>query len=204
MFTGITTDIGIVHSVEDMGSAKQFRITSSYSVNTITVGASICHSGCCLTVRDMNADGKGSIYTVDASPETLVCTTLGEWRPGSEVNLERSMALGDELGGHLVTGHIDGVAEIIEREVFGENIRFTIKAPSAIAHFIAVKGSVALDGNSLTCNRVEGDHFDIMLIPHTLAITTWKDRIIGDFVNIEADLMARYAARLRQVGENEA
>ncbi|MEM8878753.1 MAG: riboflavin synthase, partial [Pseudomonadota bacterium] len=169
--------------------------------DTIDLGASISHAGVCLTVVERSRDGSDAElghgrHVVDISSETLARSTAGQWSPGARINLERSLTLGDELGGHLVTGHIDGVGLICEREEQGDTVRFAIEVPVALSRFIAEKGSVALDGTSLTVNAVQGNRFSIMLIPHSLAVTTWGAAQAGDRVNVEVDLMARYAARL--------
>ncbi|MBO6674529.1 MAG: riboflavin synthase [Rhizobiales bacterium] len=201
MFTGIVTAIGTVANVETMGEDKRFTIQSPYEATTIDLGASIAHDGCCLTVTTLEKTVDGARYTIDASTETLRLTTLGAWKPGTRINLERSLKLGDEMGGHLVTGHVDGMASVTKRED-GENTSlFEIEAPENLAKFIAKKGSVCLQGTSLTVNKVEGDRFTLMLIPHTLEVTTWGDRQVGDAMNIEIDLMARYAERLMQADD---
>jgi len=206
MFTGIVTDVGEVVLAEGaQGTVKRLRIQSSYDPSTIALGASIACGGPCLTVVKVEPREGGCWFEVDAAAETLERTTVGDWQPGTRVNLERSLKIGDELGGHIVTGHVDGLATIIAREAvtagddpWGPTARFVIKAPSHLAAFIAEKGSVCLDGTSLTVNSVEGDTFSILLIPHTLAVTTWGERQVGDKLNIEVDLMARYAARLAE------
>ncbi|HEY8161673.1 MAG TPA: riboflavin synthase [Methylocystis sp.] len=208
MFTGIVTDIGDVVSVEPRGDLRRLRIACSYDAETIALGASIANAGVCLTVVAVaRADGR-TVFDVDAAAETLAKTTVGSWRPGARVNLERALKIGDELGGHIVTGHVDGVARIVSRDDFCERAqdgrpleetsmaRFWIEAPQELSLFVAQKGSVALDGVSLTVNEVEGNRFSILLIPHTLAVTTFGARAAGDALNIEVDLMARYAARL--------
>lgn len=196
MFTGIVTAMGTVETVQAMGQDKRFTIQSPYDAATIDLGASIAHDGACLTVTTLEQAPAGARYTIDASSETLRLTTLGTWASGMRINLERSLKLGDEMGGHLVTGHVDGMAIVTKRED-GENTSFfEIEAPGALAKFVAKKGSVCLQGTSLTVNNVEGNRFSLMLIPHTLAVTTWGDRKVGDAMNIEIDLMARYAERL--------
>lgn len=192
MFTGIITDVGEV--VARSGGA--FTIRSSYPADGIALGASICHDGCCLTVTSVAAEGAGSRYTLDVSNETLSRTTLGSWKNGRAVNLERSLKAGDELGGHIVTGHVDGVARIVALRADGDSRRFTIEMPEALAPFVASKGSVALDGTSLTVNEVDGVRLGVNLIPHTLTVTTWGRKKLGDLVNIEIDPLARYVARL--------
>jgi len=197
MFTGIITDIGEIVSLEDHGSTKRVGISCGYPLDSIPIGASIANDGICLTVTTLDARGnRDTVFTVDASSETIDRTTLGAWRPGRRVNLERALRIGDELGGHIVSGHVDGVAEVLAREDRDGTARFTFQAPKAVAKFIAEKGSVALDGTSLTVNKVEGDTFTVMMIPHTLAVTTWGAARPGERVNIEVDTMARYAARL--------
>jgi riboflavin synthase len=204
MFTGIVTDVGTVASVEGgQGSVRRIRIHASYDPATIQLGASIACGGPCLTVVGFGPREGGSWFDVDAAGETLARTTVGTWRAGTKVNLERSLRIGDELGGHIVTGHVDGLAEIVARtdvtpgdDPWGPSARFDIRAPGGLSHFIAEKGSVGLDGTSLTVNMVEGDLFSVLLIPHTLAVTTWGERRTGDALNLEVDLMARYAARL--------
>jgi len=205
MFTGLVTDRGEVEAVSPGEGVRRIRIASHYDPQTIAIGASIACAGACLTVVATGAHPGGSWFEVDVSSETLARTTLGDWRPGTPVNLERSLKIGDELGGHIVTGHVDGVAEIVARTpVAGREgsddtaIRFDIRAPGALARFIAEKGSICLDGTSLTVNGVKGDVFSVMLIPHSLKVTTWEQRRAGDRVNLEVDLMARYAARLAE------
>ena len=170
---------------------------------SIALGASIACSGLCLTVVGSDRDGERTWFEIDVGAETLVRTTAASWRPGTRLNLERSLKIGDELGGHMVSGHVDGVARIIARSAFDAMARFELEAPADLAKYIAEKGSVSLDGTSLTINSVAGACFSILLIPHTLAVTTWGDRAEGDLVNLEVDQMARYAARLieaRDVG----
>jgi riboflavin synthase len=206
MFTGIVTDVGEVVATEGrQGTLKRLRIHSAYDPGTIALGASIACGGPCLTVVDVGAREGGCWFDVDAAAETLALTTVGAWEPGTRVNLERSLKIGDELGGHIVTGHVDGLATIVAREAitagddpWGPTARFAIRAPRALARFIAGKGSVCLDGTSLTVNTVEGDVFSVLIIPHTLAVTTWGERQEGDRLNLEVDLMARYAARLAE------
>lgn len=195
MFTGIISDLGTV--LERRGGV--FRIQSSYAADGIALGASICHDGCCLTVTNVVADGAGSSYTLDVSNETLSKTTLGTWQPGRGVNLERALKAGDELGGHIVSGHVDGTAVIASVQTDGDSRRFTFDAPPALARYIASKGSVALDGTSLTVNEVDGARFGVNLIPHTLTVTTWGRKNTGDVVNLEIDPLARYVARLMEM-----
>lgn len=198
MFTGIVTAVGEIVAVDPREVGVKLRVASSYDPDGIAIGASIAHAGCCLTVIDRGRlpDGRGW-HDIDASPETLRATTMGEWTVGTAVNLERSLCLGDEMGGHLVTGHVDGIAVIEERIEDGDMAVFRFRVPHALARFVAPKGSVALDGTSLTVNEVIGDTFTVQIIPHTLAVTTWGQRKTGDNVDFEIDLMARYVARLR-------
>jgi riboflavin synthase len=198
MFTGIVTDVGEVVSVEPRGDLKRLRIACAYDADTIALGASIANSGVCLTVVDIAREGGRTVVDVDAAAETLARTTVGSFTPGTRVNLERALKIGDELGGHIVTGHVDGVARIVSRDDFDGMARFWIETPPALSRFVAQKGSVALDGVSLTVNEVEGDRFSVLLIPHTLAMTTFGAREAGEALNLEVDLMARYAARLSE------
>ncbi|MGR3541668.1 MAG: riboflavin synthase [Hasllibacter sp.] len=195
MFTGIVTDIGRVLSREDRGDTR-FRIGTAYDTATIDLGASIACDGCCLTAVAMG-DGW---FEVDASAETLSKTTLGGWAEGTRVNLERALRVGDELGGHIVSGHVDGTAPITAMTPEGDSLRLTFEAPGALARFVAPKGSVCLNGVSLTVNEVEGRTFGINLIPHTREVTTFGDRKPGDAVNLEIDTLARYVARLAETG----
>ncbi|MFC3169527.1 MULTISPECIES: riboflavin synthase [Paracoccus] len=193
MFTGIITDIGTVLSVEMRGDMRA-RIGCSYDMATVDMGASIACDGVCLTVVDK---GEGW-FTVDISAETLSKTNIGAngWQVGKHLNLERALRVGDELGGHIVSGHVDGVAHVVEMHDEGDSLRLTFEAPQALARFIAPKGSVALNGTSLTVNEVEGNRFGINLIPHTRQVTTWGKVAAGDAINLEIDTMARYVARL--------
>ncbi|WP_026362925.1 riboflavin synthase [Methylopila sp. M107] len=200
MFTGIITDIGQVLARETTGEVERFTIGSRFDPAGIALGASIACDGVCLTVTSVEPRGEGAAFSVDAGPETLGLTTVGAWRVGGRVNLERALKIGDELGGHLVLGHVDGVAEIIARDEGPDTVRFEFDAPAALARFIAVKGSVCLAGTSLTVNTVLGVRFSVHLIPHTLRETAWGDRKVGDRVNLEVDMMARYAARLAEAG----
>ena len=193
MFTGIVTDMGAVRAVDARGDTR-FTIAAPFDCDTVAIGASIACSGACLTVVDKGADW----FAVDVSAETLSCTTLGAWRAGTKVNLERSLKVGDELGGHIVLGHVDGVATLTAREPVGDSERFAFTAPDDLARFIAVKGSVAIDGVSLTVNHVDGASFDINVIPHTLSCTILGAAAPGDGVNLEIDVLARYVARLNQ------
>ncbi|TBW39722.1 riboflavin synthase [Siculibacillus lacustris] len=198
MFTGIVTAVGEVLAVETREVGVRLRIASPYDPDGIAMGASIAHAGVCLTVVDRGrvADGRGW-HEIEVSPETLRCTTMGEWVVGSKINLERSLCLGDEMGGHLVTGHVDGLAVVEELTMEGDMAVFRFRVPHELARFIAPKGSVALDGTSLTVNDVTGDTFTVQFIPHTLTVTTWGERRVGDRIDVEVDLMARYVARLR-------
>lgn len=196
MFTGLVSDVGTILSIEQKGELRRIRIACSYDPQTILLGASIACSGPCLTAVEIGTDKGQNFFEVDAAAETLARTTVGAWKVGQHINLERSLKIGDELGGHIVTGHVDGIATIVERRDFDGMAHYDIEAPAALARFIAEKGSVCLDGTSLTVNSVSGHRFTILLIPHTLAVTTWGERKTGDQLNIEVDLMARYAARL--------
>ena len=196
MFTGLVSDVGEIASVEARGELRRIRILCGYPVSGILMGASIACSGPCLTVVGFGEQGNRTWFEIDAAAETLARTTVGAWMPGDRINLERSLKVGDELGGHIVTGHVDGVAQIVTRRDFDGMAHFDIRAPHDLAKFIAEKGSICLDGTSLTVNKVEGDVLSILLIPHTLAVTSWGARKSGDTLNIEVDLMARYAARL--------
>jgi riboflavin synthase len=207
MFTGIVTDLGRVAALSEGANLRRIRIESAYDPATIALGASIACGGPCLTVVAVGEAPAGAWFEVDAAAETLARTTVGDWKPGTRVNLERSLKVGDELGGHIVTGHVDGVAEILAREAitagddpWGPTARFTIRVPKPLHRFIAEKGSVCLDGTSLTVNRVDDDLLSVLIIPHTLAVTTWGERRPGDRLNLEVDLMARYAARLAEAG----
>ena len=192
MFTGIISDIGEV--MERTGG--QFAIRSVYAPASIAIGASICCDGVCLTATTVRPDGTGAIFTVDVSNESQSKTTLEHWKPGRRVNLERSLRAGDELGGHVVSGHVDGLARIVDIRADGDSRRFTFEAPEHLAMFIAPKGSVALDGTSLTVNEVSGTRFGVNIIPHTLTVTTWGAKTAGETVNLEVDQFARYMARL--------
>jgi riboflavin synthase len=197
MFTGIISDVGEVLAVERRGDTRM-TIACRYDPETIAIGASIACSGVCLTAIETGRyDGRG-MFVVEASAETLERTTLGNWRPGTRVNLERPLKLGDELGGHIVSGHVDGLAEIVSIKPEGDSRRFRFQVPPHIARFIASKGSVALDGISLTVNEVDNLVFGVNVIPHTLAVTAWRDAEPGQAVNVEVDMLARYVARLTE------
>lgn len=204
MFTGIVTAIGEVVEAERKGpSLKRLAIACPYEAEGIAIGASIACAGVCLTVISLEPKAEtGCFFDVEAAPETLALTEVAGWNTGTRINLERSLKLGDELGGHMVSGHVDGLATIVGREDLGETVRFVFEVPHAYARFIATKGSVALDGTSLTVNWVEGDRFSVLLIPHTLeeSVTTWGRRKVGDRVHLEIDQMARYVARLSEAG----
>ena len=191
MFTGIITDLGRVRRLQRR-VGLQLTIATTFPIEEIALGASIACSGPCLTVVAVEAGA----FSVEASAETLACSTLGDWIDGSPVNLERALRLGDELGGHLVSGHVDGVARLIERRPEGDSVRFTIEAPAGLMRYIAPKGSVALDGVSLTINEVEDSRFGVNLIPYTLAHTSLGDAAPGQRMNLEIDPIARYVARL--------
>lgn len=196
MFTGIITDLGEVLALEQRGDLRA-RIATGYDVETIDLGASIACDGVCLTVVATGTGPRGW-FDVEISAETLSKTTIGGWHPGRGLNLERALRVGDELGGHIVSGHVDGTARIVEIRADGDSRRFTLEAPAELAQFIAPKGSVALDGTSLTVNEVAGNRFGVNLIPHSLAVTTWGKKAAGDRVNIEVDMFARYVARLME------
>jgi riboflavin synthase len=209
MFTGLVSDIGTVaHAEGDAKTLRRYRIDSAYRADSIAIGASIACAGVCLTAVAVEQKTQDRCqFTVEAAAETLDRTLAGLWQPGTNLNLERSLRVGDELGGHLVTGHVDGVATLIKREAvtdasgpWGPTAKFTLRAPKALAGFVAEKGSVCLDGVSLTVNSIEQDVFSVLLIPHTLAVTTFGERHDGDQIHLEVDLMARYAKRLMQAG----
>ncbi|MGI8527032.1 MAG: riboflavin synthase [Pseudolabrys sp.] len=198
MFTGIVTDIGeVVSVIPRADNLQRLKIACKYPRASIADGASIACSGICLTVVESGEDER-TWFAVDLAAETLALTTAGTWKAGSKVNLERSLKIGDELGGHLVAGHVDGIAEVVTREVMTEMACLTLRAPAALMRFIAVKGSVTLDGISLTVNTVDRDAFSVLIIPHTLQLTTFGALRKGDSVNLEIDTMARYAARLAE------
>ena len=202
MFTGIITDIGKVSEVTERDQGVGLRIETAWDPAGIDIGASIACSGVCLTVTALPQQGDNARwFEVEAWEEALRLTTISRWTAGSRINLERSLKMGDELGGHMVSGHIDGQAEIIAIKDEGEARRFTLRAPEALSRFIAPKGSVALDGTSLTVNAVEGTDFDVLLIRHSLEVTTWGERSVGNHVNLEVDQMARYAARLSETAK---
>jgi riboflavin synthase len=192
MFTGIITDIGRVVALERRGDLRA-RIATGYDTGTIDIGASIACDGVCLTAVALGPDW----FEVEISAETLSKTNLGTWAEGGRINLERALRVGDELGGHIVSGHVDGLAEVVGRRDEGDSTRLSLRAPAELAGFIAPKGSVALNGTSLTVNEVDGAEFGVNLIPHTKTATTWGAVEVGDRVNLEIDTLARYVARLR-------
>ncbi|EJF88852.1 riboflavin synthase [Bartonella tamiae] len=197
MFTGIITDIGTVESVVSLNEGKRIQVKTHYDADTIEIGASIACAGICLTVVETDKyDENLSFFIVEAWEEAMRLTTIDHWTQGTKINLERSLKLGDEMGGHLVSGHVDGLAKIIETQHEGDAKRFRLQVPKELSPFIARKGSVSLNGTSLTVNEVCDDIFDILIIRHTLKVTTWGTSCEGDFVNIEIDQLARYAARL--------
>ena len=196
MFTGIVTDVGRIVETKVTGDLRA-RIATRYDVGRIDIGASIACDGVCLTVVALGPEGW---FDVEISAETVSKTNLGGWAAGKRVNLERALKVGDELGGHIVSGHVDGVAEIVSIRDEGASTRFRFRAPDTLAGFIAPKGSVALNGTSLTVNEVEGAEFGVNIIPHTKQVTTWGQAKVGDMVNIEIDTLARYVARLRDWG----
>ncbi len=194
MFTGIVTDVGTVTELDQQGDLRA-RIKTAYDTSGIDIGASIASDGVCLTVIALGDDW----YDVQISAETVSKTNLDSWQLGKRVNLERALKVGDELGGHIVSGHVDGVAEVVGLEDEGDSTRVTLRAPKDLARFIAPKGSVALNGTSLTVNDVDGCDFGINFIPHTKEVTTWGDVSVGDWVNLEIDTLARYVARLAEM-----
>ncbi len=196
MFTGIVTDMGEVLELEQRGDLRA-RIGTAYDVSRVDIGASISCEGVCLTVVALGTAPR-NWFDVQISAESVSKTNLSGWKLGKRLNLERALKVGDELGGHIVSGHVDGVAEVVRIVPEGESVRVTFRAPEALAKFIASKGSVALNGTSLTVNEVDGCDFGINFIPHTQAVTTWSEVKLGDKVNLEVDTMARYVARLRE------
>lgn len=194
MFTGIVTDIGRVRAVTDTERARRFEVETSYDLDTVDLGASISHAGCCLTVVEK---GPGW-FAVEVSDETLSRTTLGDWAKDARINLERAARLGDELGGHIVSGHVDGVGEVISVELAGGSRKLTIRAPRPLHRYIAEKGSITIEGVSLTVNGAADDLFEVNIIPHTLEVTTLGGLEPGSRVNLEIDMLARYLARWRE------
>ena len=202
MFTGIITDVGRVASVSGSGDTR-FEIETVYEPDSIDLGASIACSGVCLTVIDKGTRDDKHWFAVEASKETLDVTTAGNWQTGHSLNLERALKLGDELGGHIVSGHIDALAEIVNIRPEGDSQRFTFRAPKDIMRFVAPKGSITLDGTSLTVNEVDGNTFGVNLISHTQSVTSWGASSAGDRVNLEIDVLARYVARLKDTEGDE-
>ena len=196
MFTGIVSGLGEVIDIEEKAEdLRRIRIGCDYDPNSIAIGASIACSGICLTVVERGFTGKHASFAIDAAAETLRLTTAKDWRRGTLINLERALRLGDELGGHMVSGHVDGIAELLTRDDFLDTAAFSLRAPATVSRFIAAKGSVALDGVSLTVNKVVGDVFSVLIIPHTLHVTTLGELEPGARLNLEVDQMARYVTR---------
>lgn len=197
MFTGIVTDVGRLLAAEDRNAGRRLRVATVYEVESIDLGASIALDGICLTVTETGRDAQGQgWFDVFAAKETLAVTDVGRWALGRRINLERALRIGDELGGHIVQGHVDAMAVLVGKEPTAEQLTLTIEVPPPVAPFIARKGSVALNGTSLTVNGVEGNRFTVHLIPYTVALTSWGDYEVGDRITVEVDQMARYAARL--------
>jgi riboflavin synthase len=197
MFTGIITDVGTVQLIAKRGDTT-IKIATAYDPAQIALGASVACSGACLTVIAKGGREGDAWFSVEASAETLSKTTLGAWAVGTHVNLERSLKVGEEIGGHIVSGHVDGVGEVVSAAPEGDSTRVKIRVPKQLAKFIAAKGSIAVDGTSLTVNEVDGATFGVNIIPHTSKVTTWGDVKVGDKVNIEIDMLARYLARLKE------
>lgn len=202
MFTGIVTAMGEVSAVERRAGLVRLIVESAYDPASVEIGASIAHDGCCLTLVEIAARAGGMRHLVEVAAESLTLTTLGALNAGDTVNLERSLRVGDELGGHMVLGHVDGLGEVLAAARDGEGWRLRIKPPREIAHLIAAKGSIAVAGVSLTVNEVDEQGFGVLIIPHTWSVTTLSKLKAGDKVNLEADMMARYAARLMQARSN--
>jgi riboflavin synthase len=197
MFSGIVTGLGEILEVDERSvGLRRLVIGCKDDPDSIAIGASIACSGICLTVVERGAGANRPFFAVEAAKETLRLTTAGSWRRGTHINLERSLRLGDEMGGHLVSGHVDGIAELVTRDDFLDGASFTLRAPRALSRFIAAKGSVALDGVSLTVNEINADQFSVMIIPHTLQVTTLGRLEPGARLNLEVDQLARYVARL--------
>lgn len=199
MFTGIITDIGQVIAIKKTGDTR-FDIACAYEPDTIDIGASICCAGACMTVIEKGTSDR-NWFAVEVSAESLSKTTMGDWKIGTKLNLERSLKAGDEMGGHVVSGHVDGVGEIISITGEGDSRRFVFEAPGELARFIAPKGSITLNGTSLTVNEVDGNRFGVNIIRHTQDVTTWGDAFVGEAVNMEIDMLARYVARLAEYKE---
>jgi riboflavin synthase len=199
MFTGLTNDLGRVRSVAKTEGGLRLEIESAYDIGTIDRGASIACSGVCLTVAD-----KGDNWVAfDVSAETLDKTSISGWQPGDRVNLEKPLRVGDELGGHIVAGHVDGTGEITALDDVADSIKLTVHVPAALMPFISVKGSITVDGVSLTVNELASDEFSVNLVPHTIGVTSFRDAKVGQRVNIEVDLLARYLARLLEARESD-
>lgn len=202
MFTGIVTALGEVKAVERQSGLTRLTVESPYDHATVEIGASICHDGCCLTVVETAAHQGAMRHVVEVAAESLALTTLGALKVGERVNLERSLRAGDELGGHIVQGHVDGLGEVVSVSKDGEGWRLRIKPPHGIAHLIAPKGSISVAGVSLTVNEVDEEAFGVLIIPHTWAVTTLSKLTPGSKVNLEADMMARYVARILDARRN--
>ena len=201
MFTGIVTALGTIRAIDPIGAGKDMRLVIHApwpDTASIAIGASIACSGCCLTAVELGPDW----FAVDASAETLSCTTMGTWRVGGQVNLERSLKVGDELGGHIVSGHVDGVGRAVSADAENASTRWSFQVPTDLARFIAEKGSVTINGVSLTVNAVRGDTFGVNIIPHTASVTSFGSLKPGDAVNIEIDMLARYVARLAEASRD--
>ncbi|WP_340692495.1 riboflavin synthase [Hyphomonas sp.] len=197
MFTGLVTDVGTVRKAEARNGLVRFEVESGYPLDSVIMGASVMHSGACLTIVDMGQGERGAWFAVEAVPETLSKTILGDWKAGSRVNLEQSLKLGDELGGHFVFGHVDGVGEVVSIEAEGQSWRLTIRPPADIARFFATKGSAAVNGVSLTvAEALPNGDFQLAIIPHTWEVTTLSELTPGAHVNLEIDMLARYVARM--------
>lgn len=205
MFTGIITEVGTIVGIGQRNDVRRIAVACKLRPEDLVVGGSMACNGICLTVvsRD-GAEGAETVFEVDAAPETLDVTTASMWDVGKRLNLERPLKLGDELSGHLVAGHVDAVVTLVQREDLGETTRFWFEMPESVSRMVAPKGSVTLDGTSLTVNSVTSDRFDCLLIPHTLQVTNWNERKTGDKVNLEVDLIARYLARLTEPARNGA
>lgn len=202
MFTGIVTDVGRIAAVEPLAEGRRFRVETTYDPRSIAIGASISCSGVCLTVTRLPDLGSSERwFEVEAWEEALRLTTAASWARGSRINLERALRVGDELGGHLVSGHVDGQGRIVARDDEGEAVRFRVETSPDLSRYVARKGSICLDGTSLTVNGVEGDVFDVLLIRHSLEVTTWGEKSVGDALNLEVDQIARYAERLFGAGQ---
>lgn len=197
MFTGLVTDVGTIRKAEDRNGLTRFEVESAYPAASIEMGASVMHAGVCLTVVDYGANGEGSWFAVEAVPETLEMSILGDWKPGAKVNLEQSLKLGEELGGHFVFGHVDGVGEVVDVVPEGQSWRLTIRPPAEIAKYFAKKGSAAINGVSLTvADALDNGDFQVAIIPHTWDVTTLNELQPGARVNLEIDMLARYVARM--------